>query len=200
MKRSTEVTFSFSAGLEFARFCVQEPRQAARKVIAADLPMPVRWMGLVLAAIVSAITVHLYLGLFPADAAGDAAFPGITPFTTVLLDLVFNLAAAVLLFAVGRWRGGQGSFADSLILIVVLQLILILPQLLQLVAIVLVPPLASIIGLASVALYFWLISHFGAELHGFASALRVFFGVIATMVAVVFLLAFLMLPFVGAGV
>ena len=110
------------------------------------------------------------------------------------------LAAAVLLFAVGRWRGGQGSFADSLILIVVLQLILILPQLLQLVAIVLVPPLASIIGLASVALYFWLISHFGAELHGFGSALRVFFGVIATMVAVVFLLAFLMLPFVGAGV
>lgn len=191
------MTVSLGSVLEFARFTIQRPQEAARAAMAAKLPMGARWLGLVLAAVLSALTVHLYLGLFPADEVETAGFGTISPFATVVLDLGFNLVVAYLVFAIGRWRGGRGSFADSLLLVVWLQLILILPQILQLVVAVLVPPLASIIGLLSVGLYFWLICHFIAALHGFASIGRVFLGVVLTMVAAVFLLAFLMLPLIG---
>lgn len=194
------MTVSLGQLLELARFSIQEPRQAARAILAARVPMNMRWLGFLLAGVLSTITVHLYLGLFPAEEQAGIGFTQVSPFVTLVLDLIFNLAVAYLVFAVGRWRGGKGSFADSLVLIVCLQLILLLPQILQLVAAVILPPLSNIIGLLSVVLYFWLISNFTAEIHGFASARTVFVGVVLTMIAVVFLMAFLLLPFIGPGI
>lgn len=194
------MTFSLKSYLDFARYTVQSPREAARQILDASIPASAGWMGLILAAVISAITVHFYMGLFPvAPELGTETVP-ISPFTTFTLDLGFNLLVVFLITAIGRWRGGIGRQQDALVLVVWLQMILIVPQVLQIAAIILIPPLASIIGMVSVALYFWLISNFTAELHGFSSVLRVFFGILVTMIAIVFVIAFLMLPMVGQGV
>ncbi|WP_435258938.1 Yip1 family protein [Thioclava sp. FR2] len=194
------MTFSVRSYLEFARYSVQEPRDAARQVLSASIPVSARWMGLVLAATVSAITVHFYMGLYPVSPVMGEEAVQISPFATFTLDLVFNLIVVFLITVIGRWRGGTGRQEDALLLVVWLQMILIVPQVLQILAVILIPPLASIIGMASVGLYFWLISHFTAELHGFKSVARVFFGILVTMIAVTFIIAFLMLPIVGQGV
>lgn len=194
------MNLSLNAYLEFARFTVQSPRQAARQVLDANIPVAARWQALILTAVVSAITVHFYMALYPVAPDAEAGPVMISPFATMLLDLGFNLGAVFLVHAVGRWRGGNGRWEDALILIAWLQSILIILQLIQLVAVVLIPPLGSIIGIISVALYFWLISNFIAELHGFPSVGRVFLGVLLTMVVMVFALAFLMLPLIGQGV
>ncbi|NCM97616.1 MAG: YIP1 family protein, partial [Rhodobacterales bacterium] len=92
----------------------------------------------------------------------------------------------------------HGRFDEALILVVWLQFVLLGLQAVQLVAYAVAPLLADLIGLATVALFFWLLTNFVAELHGFKSLGLVFVGVLATLVVMVLGLAFGLALFVGA--
>ena len=64
---------------------------------------------------------------------------------------------------------------------------------------VLVPPLAGILALAEVALFFWLLVHFVAELHGFKSLVATFAGVLGGLCLLILALAVILAPFIGVG-
>jgi hypothetical protein len=75
---------------------------------------------------------------------------------------------------IGRFFGGTGSFEESALLVIWLQFIFICVQVIQIAAILLLPPLAGMITILAVGLFFWLLVNFIAVLHGFTSLGLVF--------------------------
>jgi len=184
--------------LAVARLSLKRPGEGARQVIALRLPPAVGWLGLGLTAVLSTLLVHLSFAMQPADVQSFFAAAIASPLRTALLQAGFMVVAVAAVTSIGRWCGGHGSFDGALILVVWLQFLLLGLQAVQLVAYAVAPLLADLIGLATVALFFWLLTNFIAELHGFRSLGLVFVGVLATLVVMVLGLAFGLALFMGA--
>lgn len=182
---------------ELMRDTLRDPRGGARAVMGMAVPMEARWLGLVLMAVGSALLTHLGIALtLPASETGATlALP--SPLATAMTQLMVLVLTAALATWVGRWAGGQGQFPDALLLVVWLQCILLAVQLAQMVLLLLVPPLGALVGYAAVALFFWLLTAFVAELHGFRSLGLTFLGVILAILAVAFVLALFLFPTMG---
>lgn len=189
---------NLQALLALARFTLQSPREGARRVMKAAVPVQARWVALGVTAIVSAMLAHLSIALMPIEFRAQMG-QGMSPFVTAVVQAGLMVASVYLVHAVGRWRGGTGSFEDALILMVWLQFILMMLQLLQIVVQVVLPPLSDLVGLISVAVFLWLLSNFVAELHGFRSVGKVFFGILLMIFVFGLLLAFLLFPVIGVG-
>ena len=183
--------------LAAARFTVQNPRSGARMVMNFDLPIAARWAALALMAVASSLLTIASMALSPF--AEDPAVQLVTgnPIVLAIFEMAVLALAVVLMHRVGRQAGGQGSFDEALILMVWLQTMLMILQLLQLAAQLILPPLADIIGLLGMGLFLWLLVNFVAELHGFRSLLLVFGGIIATGFAISLLAAVLLIAVVG---
>lgn len=188
---------SASAFFGLVRETLSEPRATARRIIATDVPMSVRWQALALVVVVSVILAKLTMlmlgtpsGVMPGMAAG--------PIWAAVLQTGVLLLVAGAADRVGRMMGGHGDFADALLLVVWLQAIMLLIQAAQIVALLLLPPFAGLIGLAAMVLFLWLLTNFVAELHGFDSLGKVFGMIVVTAVGLAFLLATVLAVF-GIG-
>lgn len=190
---------SLSHLLSMARFTLQSPREGARMVMNANVPSKARWFALALMAVASAVLAHLSFGLMPQETQTEMGAAMRNPFGTAVFQAAIMVASVFVTHWVGQRFGGKGTFDDALILMVWLQFILLILQVLQIVIQVTLPPLSDVVGIASVAIFLWLISNFVAELHGFQSVAKTFFGVILTILAISMLLAVLLLPTINAG-
>jgi hypothetical protein len=88
--------------------------------------------------------------------------------------------------------GGSGTLEGAVRLIALLQFIMLLLQAVQVVFLLVLPPIADLIGLLSVGLMLWLLTNFIAVLHGFRSLLGVFLMILATTFVLSFVLVFLL--------
>lgn len=163
-----------------AQLTLQEPRQAARALLAEGVPMRARTAGLLLVAVLSALFASLQVGPGLAELDPLSRFMLASPFRAAVFQWLFLALSVVLIHRVGRAFGGRGSFPDALLIVVWLQLPMLALQVLQLAATLVAPPLAGIIGLGGFALFLWLMTAFVAELHGFRSRGRVFLGLMLT--------------------
>jgi hypothetical protein len=179
---------------------LREPARAVRVLLSEGVPMRARTAGLLLVAILSAVMASLQVGTAPTDLDPLSAFMLASPFRAAAFQWGFLALSVLLIHRVGRAFGGRGSFPDALLIVVWLQLIMLTFQVLQLVVSPILPALAGIIGLVSFAVYFWLMTHFIAELHGFASRGLVFLGMVLTALATGFVLGVLMILLVGPEV
>lgn len=183
--------------VNLAQLTLQDPGQAARVLLSEGVPMRARSGGLLLVAVLSALMASLQVGTGRADLDPFSAFMLASPFRAAVFQWGFLALSVLLVHRVGRAFGGWGSLADALLVVVWLQIIMLGFQTLQLVVSPILPPLAGVIGLVSFVVYFWLMSWFIAELHGFASRGRVFLGIILTGLAAGLVLAVLMILFLG---
>ena len=165
-----------------ALLSLQDPRRAARVLLAEGVPMRARTAGLLLVAVSSAVLASLQAGLSPQALDPLSAFMLASPFRAAVGQWLFLALSVFLIHRVGRAFGGTGSFADALLVVVWVQLLTLAVQVLQLLASVLAPPLAGIIGLGGFVLFLWLMTSFIAELHGFASRALVFVGMTLTVI------------------
>lgn len=186
--------------LQLARFTVQSPREGARMVMQANLPIPARWVALALMAVVSSVVAHLSMGLMPTEAQAQMGGMMASPISTAIFQAGLMVVSVHAVFWIGRWRGGRGSFADALILVGWLQFILLILQVVQIVAQIILPPVSNLIGFASIGIFLWLLSNFIAELHGFRSVFMTMLGVLATLFAAGFVLSFILLAAIGGRV
>lgn len=179
------------------RDTLTDPRGVARRLMAMGLPMPARWMALALIAALSSLLAHLTLAMLTAG-QGDvqAILPGPVPFAALQCGVL--VVTAGLVHHLGRWRGGRGRFADALLLVVWLQFVLLCLQLLQLLSALVLPPLANIIGILGMGLFFWLLTCFVAELHGFPVLGRVFLAIVLVFFALAIVLAMFLGAIIGA--
>jgi hypothetical protein len=191
---------SLSTLLQLARFTVQSPREGARMVMRADLPMPARWVALALMAVVSSLMAHLSMRLMPMESQAQMGGMMASPIQTAILQAALMLVSVHAVYHIGRWRGGQGSFADALILMGWLQFLLLILQVVQIVTQIILPPLSNLIGFVSIGIFLWLISNFIAELHRFSSVFKTMLAVLATLFAAGFILSLLLLAVVGGRI
>ena len=173
---------------------LQNPRAAARHLMGWQLPISAVWLALALMAVVSALLSTLALLLTPMQSEPTMIEPGIkamlqNPLQVALLQAVVMVVMAMLAQGVGRLFGGKGNFADALVLIAWTEALLCALQLVQIVLMLGSPSLGAAIGLFGMVLFVWVLSNFIAEMHSFASAGKVLFGIIGTVLAVSVLIA-----------
>lgn len=161
---------------------LRNPEAAAGVLMGSRLPMQARWMALFLAVSLSAMLAWLSSQLFPLPEGEAVAVLSLTmqPLVMASMQLCAIVIAAGLMAAVGRLCGGQGNFADALLLTVWIEVVLLVLQAVQIVATVILPPFAGLLGILAVALFLWLTVHFTKALHGFRSGFKVLVGIVAT--------------------
>jgi hypothetical protein len=101
---------------------------------------------------------------------------------------------------IGRRFGGRGTLAGAVALIAWTEFILSLMQVAQLVALLVMPPLAEVIGIMGLVVFLWLLSQFVTELHGFSSVWKVLGVILATGFLVSFAVAMVLVSVLGVGV
>ena len=177
--------------LSALRYSLQSPRDAIRQVIDSEPPMTARWIALLLVAIASTFLTLLSFSLVPSDELPPALVRSMgSPLSLAAIHLVVLFVSVHLLFRIGRFRNGRGSFADCLTVLIWFQIIMLAVQAVQLALQVLLPPFAPAAYLAGLALFFWLLTNFVAELHGFASLSKTFFGILVALAVPILLLGF----------
>lgn len=169
------------------RLSIAEPEKGAAAVLALNPPMAARWMLMGFAVTLGVVLAYL----LPVLAGRGAELP--TPFVAAGVQGGMNIAAVVLVSAVGRMFGGRGRFEDALLLVGWLQLLMSFVQLIQLVVMVVLPPMAGLVMVAAVALFFWLLSGFVRTLHGFESRFLVLLGTLGTLFAAAFVMSFILI-------
>lgn len=175
-----------------------QPREAARRVIAIGeaLDRGTLWLALLVVAIVASVLSHAVLLVF-AGAEGAGMMGG--PLVTAVIQFMVMAAIVWAVVNVGRWRGGHGGWNGALALTIWLEVVALALQLVQIVALILLPVIADLISMIGLGMFFVLLSIFVAELHGFRSAPLVFLGVIGTIFAAALILS-IVLTVLGVGV
>lgn len=162
---------------------LRRPREAAAALIALNLPGEARLIGLAIVVALSAALGTLTEIVFTFVTKLDLG-PTQSPLPLALLQGALLLYGAVMVTFIGRRMGGQGRFADALLLLVWIEFILILGQVVQLLVMALMfPMLGVMLSLALFGLMFWLLVNFVAELHGFSNLFAVGAGVVAGFIA-----------------
>lgn len=195
------MNISLSSVFDLARFTVQNPRAAARSVLNLGVPHSARWQLLCLVAAGSALLTHVSFTMLPAGAEKDMLAPAMAmPLVTAVLQVGFLFLVVVCIDRIGRWQGGHGTFADALLLVGWLQIVLLFLQFAQVLTFLTLPILAEALGVIGIVLAFWLLTQFIVELHGFKSAWRVFFAILAVIFGLAILLSIGWSTLIGAGV
>lgn len=187
--------------LDLALLTLRSPRQGLRAVLGLGLPMGARVAALVLMAVASALLLHASLRVSPLPATHPVVmFLAASPFQSAAMQAAILFLMAGLLHRLGRAWGGAGSFDEAVLTAAWFQAFFVVLQGAQLLALLVLPPLSDILGLVSVVLFFWLLTQFAMELHGFRSPWPVFFTILAVLVALSFLMSFLLLILLGPEV
>ena len=166
---------------DLVRLSFLDPRRAGERLIALNPPLEGRWLGMAAAIVVGTVLAYL----LPLLGGRLAEAP--PPITAVAVQAAANLLAVVLMAQVGRLFGGRGGMADALLLVAWLQALMALVQLAQIVALLVLPPLAGLVLVLAIGLFFWLMVGFVQALHGFANPFLVLFGSLGALLVAAFL-------------
>ncbi|NBR54327.1 MAG: YIP1 family protein [Rhodobacteraceae bacterium] len=161
--------------LRMTRETVSNPREGAAQILALGLSGQALHIAFGLVIILSMLLGEIVVLISP-PAPPEAL--NISPVSLGVVQAAFLFVIAHAITRIGQWFGGTGQYTGALALIVWLQFIFLVVQLVQLAAMLIIPPLAGLIGLASVGLFFWLLTNFVAEVHGFRNLWRVFLGLV----------------------
>lgn len=172
--------------LSLVLLSVRDPKTGLRAVLDAPLGAGGRQTLFALAAILPTL---LIFGVLSVAGAGQE-FP-LGPLILLVLQAGALLLMSFLAFAVGRWRGGIGSFSDCVVALSWLQITMVVAQVACLVVELALPFMGAIIGILALALMMWLATSFLAEVHGFRNTAMVFLSIILTLFLTSFVLALL---------
>lgn len=183
-----------------ALLSVKKPAEAARQLLALQIPRKVLWMVLFLITICNTILFSF----------SDFLTPGPTPLST-LIDgpfMMLILVAGGLILTVysvfwcGRLMGGKGTLDGVMVLIVWLQGLRLVVQTAALILVLTFPLLSALLVLVAVFVWMYLLVHFVNQAHQLNSLGRAAGVLIASMIipalGLAFLIAFIGVPLSGA--
>jgi len=176
---------------------ITHPQDEAEVVMAEGLPIGVLWA--MLAAVVAASVVLGQGSLLLAGTADGGVLTNPYLANPLLMFAVQMAILVIMIFAtyhIGHWMGGMGGFAPTVAVVTWLQFVLVCVQVLQTVALFLLPPVADLLGIAGLILFLWLFTNFVAVLHGFQSLGLVFVMILMSAFGVTFIIS-LILTMVG---
>lgn len=142
---------------------LRDPDQAARDLLAMNLPARVVWHVFTLVIVLSVLTFYLTEAMVPTGL-------GIIPPFTMAAMVAMNLAVMSFAFlGTGRALNGQGTLTEVVLLLSWMQAILVVLQLPQLLIALALPSLGSVFSLLVIFYGIWLIVRFVKAAHRFDS-------------------------------
>ncbi|WP_424939898.1 YIP1 family protein [Aliiroseovarius sp. S253] len=170
---------------------VPEPRKVARDLFNLGLSRETLWTALLLMVVLATVMGVVADLIFPID----AQLMGPILSSPILLGVVegaFMFGLSVAIYAIGRMMGGQGSLENAIMTVVWMEFLFLGLQVLTVVLTLIAPAMAALLLFASVFLFFWVLTHFTAENHGFQSTGLVFTSILIFLVLAVFALSFIL--------
>jgi hypothetical protein len=178
---------------QMLRLTLTDPGLVARQILSLRLTEVEGLMALAAcAAILTLLTALVQAVLGPVDNPMMQVVLE-RPVLLALSQFGVTVAGAWLMYRLGRAFGGTGSFAGALALVAWLEFVQIVLQAIEIVAIMVIPLVAVLVGLASIFAYFYLLTHFTAALNGFKSLGKVFLAVCLAGLALVIAFSFLLI-------
>ncbi len=168
------------------RLSLTRPREAAERILGLNVPDDARWLGFVIVVVLSVL-----IGQASVLLMGEDGFQGGMLFMAMFQTMIL-LGMVVAVQGIGRALGGTGTFPDTLLLIAWLQFVMLVFQLIQIVALVIIPPLFGLITIGALVFFMWMLTNFIMALHGFTSAMKVLVGIIFSFFGMAFVLALLL--------
>ncbi|MBL6429581.1 MULTISPECIES: Yip1 family protein [Maritimibacter] len=183
--------------LGMAMQSIPEPRKIARELFALNLDRATLWQILILLMVIGAILGVGSSVLFPPAPELEGTIFAM-PLIVAMAEASIAVITVFLIYWLGRSAGGTGRFEDGIVTVAWLNFVLLIVQTVVLVLSLFAPSLAALLWLFGGFTGFWILSHFIAELHGFASALRVFLTILLTSFIAVAILS-IILAILGVG-
>lgn len=154
---------------------IRDPRSGARMVLSINLSRRERWEMLLLTVVLSAVLAKI--SVYLSGGSEEVGIFAASPFALGAVQLVLMLFAVHAIDLVGRRMGGTGDLDGAIVLVAWLQFVMICIQILQIMLLLIAPVLSFLLGVAGLGLFFWMLTQFIMELHGFKSAMSVFTGI-----------------------
>ncbi len=177
--------------LHAALFTVKDPRAGARAVLEMGLSLQTGATALLLMAVCSTMLSSVIFLYSPMRDDPELAKVFGNPVLLAAVQVAVLALMALVIHVVGRRFDGKGDLAGAVVLTAWLEFVLVLLQVMQLVSLFLPPVIAEALGLLGFVLFIWLLVEFIKELHGFASAIKVLFMILATFLATLFAISLL---------
>ncbi|MFM2354803.1 MAG: hypothetical protein RLZZ528_539 [Pseudomonadota bacterium] len=164
------------------RLTLRDTRAAFRALLDVAPTAEARWLGFGIVVLLSVVLTQLALLGVPDEALPPfmAAMRG--PVSGVVTQGVTVLALAFGASVVARLFGGTARFIDALWLVVWIEFVLVVIEVAVLVVALVLPPLADMLGLAGIVIFFLLLTRAVMFLNGFRQAALVLVGIIAFMI------------------
>ena len=170
---------------------VPEPRKVARDLFNLGLSRETLWTALLLMVILATGISVVADIIFPID----ARLMGPVLSSPIILGVVegaFMFGLTMAIYVIGRLMGGQGSLENAIMTVVWMEFVFLGLQVLTVILTLIAPAMAALLIFASVFIFFWVLTHFTVENHGFQSAGLVFTSILVFMVLAVFALSFIL--------
>ncbi len=151
-----------------------DPANAARTVYAHRYERGVLWSLVILVTALSVVFLVASYAVTGVPEELREVAANITPFA---IAMILGSTLVMMVFAIyfiGRTLGGTGHFPETLMCVVWLQVLSLALQIVQILALLVLPPLAGIVSLIGFGLLLYALGHFINELHGFNSLFKSF--------------------------
>jgi hypothetical protein len=191
------MTLTLNSLLAMAWRTIRNPREGATELLSLGVPREALWPALALVVVLSILFAQV-TSLLMTGQSGTAGMP-IGPAATGFIQLLLLVVMVFAIFWIGRAMGGSGSFEEAVLLVAWLQFIMVCLQVVQAAALLILPPVAGLIGIAGLVLFLWLLTNFIAVLHGFSSLVQVFVMIIVAAIGIAFGLS-IILTLIGVTV
>jgi len=164
--------------VQLAIFSIREPRNGLRHVL--DLGFRIRsvFETALLVSIMGTLLSVATIRLSPTNLDAFALTVVSAPAFFTMVQLLTMAIVSTVLYWAGRIFGGKGNFTECMTAIVWLQVILLLFQIAQFVAQIILPFLGFVVTLLGFVAAFYLIVNFVKEVHGFRSGIAVVAGIL----------------------
>jgi hypothetical protein len=174
-----------------ARLTLRDPAEGARRVKHLELPAGAAWLAFGLVVVTGVLLAEIAGMLLPAQGAMFEAFRQ-NPLYTGALQAVILFLTVHATHRIGAAFGGTGTFEQSLQLLVWLQFLVVGMQVLQIVVLLVFPPLSTLVGFAVLVWFLWVLTTFVMVLHGFESRGKVFAMIVVSFIVIVVVLSFVL--------
>lgn len=172
---------------------LRRPREAARAVLALDLPTGTLWLAAGVVATVGAIVSLVGQMILPTAPDAPDVMLRISPIGFALFALAALGISSAVLTQMGRILGGAGRFNQVFAVMIWLQAVLVTLEVVLLVLMLLAPLLASLVALAVyAAALVWMVL-FLQVAHDFSGPGRAIGTLLMGLLAIGFILQFLFL-------
>lgn len=163
---------------------IRDPQEGAKEVLRIAPPRNVVWRAFALMIVASLMMGELVGLIMGPPEAGPLFGQSSLALGLMQAGLLFLMVFAIA--HIGKLFGGTGDFDGALTLVTWLQFVFFLVQLLQLVLLLVAPPIAAIVTVIAIGLFFWLLVNFIAVLHGFQSVGMVFVMTLVSFISIIF--------------